>query len=347
MRHHSVAGFVICRELSLFFADDSALLFRTCDDLGYSFLDLVHPYLHAVSSRSKQRRFIEHVLYIRRGKSRRSSCEHLRIHAFCKRLVSRMHSEYLFSALDIRDPYHYLPVESAWSQQCRVENVRSVGCREDDDTCVFRETVHLYQQLVQRLFSFVVAAAEACASLTSNRIDLVDKNDARCVFLCLFEQVSDSGRTYTYEHFHEVRTAYRKERHSCFSGCRSGDIGLTCSRRAYEQYTLRYPCTQIVVFGRMLQEVYYFFKFFLFLLKSCNVLECYLLEVTVFLKLGAALAERHRLASASALIHDKYEEYDHDADHYECRQQAEPDGLLLRLVTLQLELSLIHLRHYI
>ena len=46
------------------------------------------------------------------------------------------------------------------TQQRRIENVRAVGRRDDDHAFVALETVHLDEQLVERLLALVVAAAE-------------------------------------------------------------------------------------------------------------------------------------------------------------------------------------------
>ena len=45
------------------------------------------------------------------------------------------------------------------------------------------EAVHLDEQLIERLLALVVSAAEAGAAVTSNRVNLVDEDDARRVLL--------------------------------------------------------------------------------------------------------------------------------------------------------------------
>ena len=125
-----------------------------------------------------------------------------------------------FSSLDVRKTYHDLTVESARSQKCRVQNVRSVGGSDDDDAGVLLESVHLNQELVQGLLSLVVAAADTGTSLTSHCVDLVDEYDTGCVLLGVVEKVSDTGSSHTYEHLNEVRTGYGKEGHVGLAGRR-------------------------------------------------------------------------------------------------------------------------------
>ena len=49
-----------------------------------------------------------------------------------------------------------------------------------------------------------MTAAHTGSTLSCNCIDLIDKNDTRCMLLALFEQVADTGSTDTDKHLHEV-----------------------------------------------------------------------------------------------------------------------------------------------
>ena len=50
-----------------------------------------------------------------------------------------------------------LPIESSWSKQSRIENIGPVRGGEDDDALVSGEAIHLRENLIQRLFTLVVA----------------------------------------------------------------------------------------------------------------------------------------------------------------------------------------------
>src|SRR5207244_10717113 len=73
----------------------------------------------------------------------------------------------------------YLPIEPARPQEGRVEDVRAVGRRTHADACRRVKTVHLDEELVQRLLALVVATTEARAALSAYRVDLVDEDDRR------------------------------------------------------------------------------------------------------------------------------------------------------------------------
>src|SRR5215469_5057521 len=64
--------------------------------------------------------------------------------------------------------------------------------------------VQLDQQLVEGLFALVVAAAEAGAAMTADRVDFVDEDDARRVLLGLLEHVTHARGTDADEHLDEV-----------------------------------------------------------------------------------------------------------------------------------------------
>src|ERR1700722_878182 len=97
-------------------------------------------------------------------------------------------------------------IKSAWAQQRFIENIRTV-CRSDqNDPFIGIKTIHLDEKLIERLFSFIMPAANSRSSMTSDSIDLIDKNDARSMFLCLIEQIANPASANTYEHLDKIRT---------------------------------------------------------------------------------------------------------------------------------------------
>ena len=131
-----------------------------------------------------------------------------------------------------------LAVEPARAQQRRVEDVRPVGGRDQDDVGARVEAVHLDEQLVERLLALVVAAAEAGAALAADRVDLVDEDDARRVLLGLLEQVAHAGGADADEHLDEVRAGDRVERHARLAGDRARQQRLAGAGRPVEQHAL-------------------------------------------------------------------------------------------------------------
>jgi len=104
-----------------------------------------------------------------------------------------MHLQDLLAADDIRIRHHHLAVETAGTQQRGIEHVGTVGRRDQDHAFIGFEAVHLDQQLVERLFTLVIAAAKARTAMAADRVDFVDEDDAGRVLLGLLEHVAHAA----------------------------------------------------------------------------------------------------------------------------------------------------------
>ena len=116
-----------------------------------------------------------------------------------------------------------------------------------------------------------MSAAHTGTAASRNGIDLVDKDDARRVFLRILEKVADTGCADTDEHLYEVRSGNGEERDTGLTGNRLREKCLTGSRRAHKDHSLRDPRAHIRIFLRILQEINDLFEFFLLLLKTCDL----------------------------------------------------------------------------
>ena len=211
-----------------------------------------------------------------------------------------------------------LPVKTARTQQCGVENVRTVGRRHDDDPLVGLKTVHLHEQLVERLLAFVVSAAETRAALAADGVDLVDKDDAGLALLRRVKQIADTARTHTDKHFHKVRTGNGEERNVRLPRHGLCKQRFTRSGRPYQQNALRNARTEIGKFLRALEELHHFGKLRLFLLRTRNVRKT---DFDVGIDPRFRLGKAHRLAaSALRLTNDQPE---HDAYQRDPEQRHE------------------------
>ena len=210
------------------------------------------------------------------------------------------------------------------TQQRRIEHVGTIGGGDEDDAFVRFEAVHLDEQLVQRLLALVVAAAEAGAAVTADRVDLVDEDDAGRVLLALLEQVADARRADADEHLDEVGAADREERHVRLAGDRAGEQRLARSGRSHQQDALGDAATELLELLRLAQEVDDLLQFFLGLVHAGDVLERHLL-LGARRQLRLALAERQRLVPAALhLPHDEDPEADHQQDRRPVIEQCRP-----------------------
>ncbi|MNM25767.1 hypothetical protein D3C81_362210 [compost metagenome] len=217
-----------------------------------------------------------------------------------------MHLQDLFTATHVRQTHHDLTVETAWTQQRRVKHVRTVGRSDDDNAFVAFKAVHLNQHLVQRLFTFIMTATQTGATLTTDGVDFIDEDDARCRFLRLLEHIAHTGSTHTDKHFHEVGAGNGEERHFCFTRDGFRQQGFTGPRRANHQHAFRDLAAQLLEAARLAQVFHQFAHFFFCFIATGNVGKSGF-DLVFRQHTGLALAEGHR-ALAAAALHLPHEE---------------------------------------
>ena len=223
-----------------------------------------------------------------------------------------MNEEYLFALLQVRQFHMYLAVETSCAQQCRVQYIRTVGCRQNDHAAIGAEAVHLCQQLVQRTLALIVAARHRILPAgTADSVYLINKDDSRRFLFGLAEEVTHTAGSYAHKHLYEIRSAHREERHIRFSGYCFGEQGLSCSRRAYKKSSFRDLGSYLCVFLRVLQEFDYFLYFLFRPVEACHIREGHfvLLVLVEQLRLRFAHAEdtagTAACSNAAAHIHEE------------------------------------------
>src|SRR5699024_10924508 len=108
-------------------------------------------------------------------------------------------------------------VESTWTKERSVQYIWTVSRGKNNDSFISTKTIHLDEQLVQGLFTLVVSTTKPSTTLTTNSINLINKYNTRCIFLCVFKQIMHQASTDPNEHLNKVRNANRKERCACFA----------------------------------------------------------------------------------------------------------------------------------
>ena len=153
-------------------------------------------------------------------------------------------SQFHFLGIDLKDRFttreiwavdQHLAIEATGTQQGSIKNFWLVGGRKNNDGLVLgRETIHFREQLVERLFTLVVPTNNAHGARTTltDGIKFIDKDDARGLFLGLFEQVTDASSTRTNEKFYKFRAGNNEEGNLCFASHRLGEQCFAGSRRA-------------------------------------------------------------------------------------------------------------------
>ena len=113
-----------------------------------------------------------------------------------------MYFQNLHTAFQIRFVHDNPPVETSRTQKRRIQDLRTVRCRQDQETFVCIKSVHLRKELIERLFSLIISAERRITGL-SDGVDLIDKHNTRGLLLGLFEQVADTGSSDTNIHLYK------------------------------------------------------------------------------------------------------------------------------------------------
>ena len=181
-----------------------ALTLGAHEDLVFGALKILHLDESAIASRGHQSRFVTQVGQVSAGHAGRAACNHRSVHVCAERNLAHVHIEDLLATTDIGQGHVNLAVKAPRAQQRSIQNIWAVGGCHHDHAEVGLETVHLHQHLVECLLALVVSTAQASATLTANGINLIHKNNARCVLLCILKHVANTGGTHAHEHLNEV-----------------------------------------------------------------------------------------------------------------------------------------------
>ncbi len=233
-----------------------------------------------------------------------------------------MHEQDLLAAADVGERHDYLAVEAPGAQERRVEDVGPVRRSDDDNAGRSLESVHLDQQLIERLLALVVAAAQARAALAAHRVDLVDEHDARGVLLRLVEHVAHPRRADADEHLDEIGTGDGEERHFRFAGDRARKQRLPRAGVAHHQHALRDASAELLELGGIAQEIDQFRDFLFRFFAAGNVGEGD--GVVRFIDHPRARFPERKRAAPPAALHLAHEEDPH-ADQEQHREPGDED----------------------
>jgi hypothetical protein len=217
-----------------------------------------------------------------------------------------VHTENLFPPANIGQWHDNLSVKSPRPQQCRIEHIGAICRSDNNDAFVTLEPIHFYEQLIEGLLAFVMAAAKAGAAVAPDGVDLVYEYDARGMLFCLFEHVAHAGGAHTYKHLYEIRAGNRKKGHLRLTGYRARQECLPGAGRANHQHTFRNLPTEALKLGGVPQEVNDFADLLLGFLDACHIAERHI-DLIFAEQARPTLPERHCAASAAGALHLPHE----------------------------------------
>src|SRR5713226_2146615 len=161
-----------------------------------------------------------------------------------------------FAPTSFWEIYGDLPVETPRSQQGWIKHVRAVRGGKDDNSLIGLEAIQLHQQLLQRLFPFIIAGERRCATTRSpNRVDFIDKDDTRSVLLGLLKEIAHAAGPDPDEEFDEAGATGTIERDTCLACDGTSEQGFAGAWRADQQHAFGNMCPNGQVALRLAQEV--------------------------------------------------------------------------------------------
>ena len=149
-----------------------------------------------VAAGRKQGRLVDEIGDVRTNHPRRGTCNRNQVHVFCQWDTARVNLENGQATIPVRTLDHHAAVEATRTQERLIQAIGPVCSSNDDYRLARIETIHLNQQLVQGLLTFVVAI-DAGTTLAADGIDFINKDDAGSCFLGLVEEVTHAARANT------------------------------------------------------------------------------------------------------------------------------------------------------
>ena len=124
------------------------------------------------------------------------------------------------TTIPIRQVQGYPPVEASRTEQSLIQVIsgRLVAAIHDDIVMLI-ETIHLHQYLVQCLLSLVIAPPETGATYFRPTASISSTKTMQGAFCLACSKGFSPRGANTYEHLHELRTAYGKEGHPSLASC--------------------------------------------------------------------------------------------------------------------------------
>ena len=343
-RDECVSRFVVGGDPLVLVLDDHAAALGPHQDLVLRVLEVLVRHPARVASRREQRSFVHQVLQVRTDEAGSAPRLELEVDVVRQRHASGVDLEDLEPALEIRSRHDHATVKASRAQQRWIEHVGPVRSSDHDHALVRLEAVHLHEQLVQSLFAFIVPTAHPGPTMATDRVDLVDEDDARSLLLALQEEVTHAGRAHADEHLDEVRAGDREEGDARFAGDGACQKRFPRTRRTHQQHALRNPSAEAGELLGLAEELDDLLELGLGLLDARHVLERHLMLV-LGQQARLRLPEAHRLTAAALHLADEEDPQANEQDQREPHDQdLSPEPALVPGLDRGLDVALVELR---
>ena len=233
-----MAGFVICNHVFFVFRKNGVLFLSACDNDVNRLSKVFRGNATTSHTNGTQGCFVDNVCKVSTGGAGCGFCYKREIHAGLHLDIVCMHLKDILTTGKVRKLHGNAPVKAAGAKQCLIQRLGTVGCGQNNNALVVVKAVHFREELVERLFTLIVGIQGGIAALTDG-VDLIDKDDARCFFVCLFEEVANLCGATTNKHLNKLGTCNLEEGNPRFTGNGFGNERFAGTRRAYQKRTAR------------------------------------------------------------------------------------------------------------
>ena len=146
--------------------------------------------------------------------------------------------------------------------------------------------------------------------MTTDRIDLIDKNNAWGLLFRLIKHVANARCANADKHLDKIRSRNREERHFSFAGNRFSKQGFTRTGLSHHEDAARYTSAQLLKATGVTQKLNKLLYVFLGFIDACNVgKRCRNLVLTQ--QLCLALTKAHwATTTTAATLHLTHEEHE-------------------------------------
>mmetsp|Transcript_23023 Transcript_23023/g.32147 ORF Transcript_23023/g.32147 Transcript_23023/m.32147 type:complete len:418 (+) Transcript_23023:331-1584(+) len=215
----------------------SSLLFKTNHDTVNGSINLFPSNGRLLGTRGRNGGFVHEVLKLSSRETGGTTGDGFKIDIGFKRLTTGVDTKDTGTALEVGKVDGDLTIETSGTEKGCIKNVDTVSSGNGDNSRVSIETVHLNEDLVNSLFTFIVTSGETSTTLTTDGINFVNEDNARSILLGLSKDVTDTGSTHTNEHLYEFRTRDGNEGDTGLTGNSLGEEGLTGTGRTIKDDT--------------------------------------------------------------------------------------------------------------
>ncbi len=202
----SMTNLVVGNDTAFFLAEHTVLLLLTDQNDFHCFKQILLRDGLAPLLNRKDRGLVDHICQIRTHRAGRRQSDCVQIDGLIHADVLRVYLQRLNTPLQIRLIHHNPAVKTSRTQKRLIQHLRTVRRRQHDQSLGWLKSIHLREQLVQRLLTLIISSAKAGITALRHRVDLIDENNTRRVLFRFVKQVTHTGRTNADEHLYKVRT---------------------------------------------------------------------------------------------------------------------------------------------